>query len=175
MSAVRTIFWTAERKRRKLYSMGYDVIDVDSSREGRRGGAALFGFVVTRRSFETRLFQRVDSHTFTVSPVTRDKKSTGLRFSERWEKSKRMQRERNGNAIPSETIFFRSMARKRTNPWFASLNFVLMWLYIKEVHRLYSFAVDMQFDSFKSMRAWWSNVFLNTILFNRREYFRDKF
>lgn len=97
MSAVRTIFWTAERKRRKLYSMGYDVIDVDSSREGRRGGAALFGFVVTRRSFETRLFQRVDSHT--VSPVTRDKKSTGLRFSERWEKSKRMQRERNGNAI----------------------------------------------------------------------------
>lgn len=99
MSAVRTIFWTAERKRRKLYSMGYDVIDVDSSREGRRGGAALFGFVVTRRSFETRLFQRVDSHTFTVSPVTRDKKSTGLRFSERWEKSKRMQRERNGNAI----------------------------------------------------------------------------
>lgn len=46
----------AERKRRKLHSMGHDVIDVDSSRGG--GGGALFGFVVTRRSFETRLFQR---------------------------------------------------------------------------------------------------------------------
>lgn len=86
--AEKTLFHGVWRDRRRQLEGGE-----------KRGGAALFGFVVTRRSFETRLFQRVDSHTFTVSPVTRDKKSTGLRFSERWEKSKRMQRERNGNAI----------------------------------------------------------------------------